>query len=105
MFGSKQKTREKLAGAIKEALGGADWLESVTVDDDGKALLVIRAEPGAADVAEHRRIEAENYAGRIPGITVVRSVLTAEKTAGHGHAHAPGHTHDHGHSHAPAGLD
>lgn len=102
MFGSKQKTREKLAGAIKEALGGADWLESVTVDDDGKALLVIRAEPGAADVAEHRRIEAENYAGRIPGITVVRSVLTAEKTAGHGHAHAPGHTHDHGHSHAPA---
>jgi len=102
MFGSKQKTREKLAGAIKEALGGADWLESVTVDDDGKALLVIRAEPGAADVAEHRRIEAENYAGRIPGITVVRSVLTAEKTAGHAHAHAPGHTHDHGHSHAPA---
>jgi ATP-binding protein involved in chromosome partitioning len=102
MFGSKQKTREKLAGAIKEALGGADWLESVTVDDNGKALRVIRAEPGAADVAEHRRIEAENYAGRIPGITVVRSVLTAEKTAGHAHAHAPGHTHDHGHSHAPA---
>jgi ATP-binding protein involved in chromosome partitioning len=101
MFGSRQKTREKLAGAIKEALGGADWLESVTVDDDGKALLVIRAEPGAADVAEHRRIEAENYAGRIPGITAVRSVLTAEKTAGHAHAHAPGHTHDHGHSHAP----
>ncbi|WP_291194619.1 Mrp/NBP35 family ATP-binding protein [Hyphomonas sp.] len=102
MFGSRQKTREKLAGAIKEALGGADWLESVTVDDDGKALLVIRAEPGAADVAEHRRIEAENYAGRIPGITVVRSVLTAEKTAGHAHAHAPGRTHDLGHSHAPA---
>ncbi len=98
MFGSKQKIREKLAGAIKEALGGATWLESVTVDDDGKALLVIRADPGAADVAEHRRIEAENYAGRIPGITVVRSVLTAEKPAGHAH----GNTHDHGHSHAPA---
>jgi ATP-binding protein involved in chromosome partitioning len=102
MFGSKQKTREKLASAIKEALGGADWLESVTVDDDGKALLVIRAEPGAADVAEHRRIEAENYAGRIPGITVVRSVLTAEKTAGHAQPRAHGHTHDHRHSHAPA---
>jgi len=98
MFGSRQKTREKLAGAIKEALGEADWLESVTVDDDGKALLVIRAEPGAADVAEHRRIEAENYAGRIPGITAVRSVLTAEKTAGRG----PAHTHDHPRSQAPA---
>jgi ATP-binding protein involved in chromosome partitioning len=102
MFGSKQKTREKLASAIKEALGGADWLESVTVDDDGKALLVIRAEPGAADVAEHRRIEAENYAGRIPGITLVRSVLTAEKTAGQTQPRAHGHTHDHGHPHAPA---
>ncbi|MBA4337696.1 MAG: hypothetical protein C0421_02500 [Hyphomonas sp.] len=102
MFGSRQKTREKLAGAIKEALGGADWLESVTVDDDGKALLVIRAEPGAADVAEHRRIEAENYAGRIPGITLVRSVLTAEKPAGRTQPGAHGHTHEHGPSHAPA---
>ena len=106
MFGSKQKTREKLAAAITEALGAASWLESVSVDDDGKALLVIRAEPGAADVAEHRRIEAENYAGRIPGVTAVRSVLTAEKTAG-GHSHLHGHDHKPGHSHpnapAPAG--
>lgn len=99
MFGSKQKTREKLAAAITEALGSASWLEAVSVDDEGKALLVIRAEPGAEDVAEHRRIEAENYAGRIPGITAVRSVLTAEKTAG-GHSHAHGHAH--GHSHAGA---
>jgi ATP-binding protein involved in chromosome partitioning len=101
MFGSKQKTREKLAAAITEALGAANWLESVSVDDDGKALLVIRAEPGAADVAEHRRIEAENYAARIPGITAVRSVLTAEKDAG-GHSHSHGHSHGHAHSGAPA---
>jgi ATP-binding protein involved in chromosome partitioning len=101
MFGSKQKTREKLAAAITEALGAANWLESVSVDDDGKALLVIRAEPGAADVAEHRRIEAENYAARIPGITAVRSVLTAEKAAG-GHSHSHGHSHGHAHSGAPA---
>jgi ATP-binding protein involved in chromosome partitioning len=101
MFGSKQKTREKLAAAITEALGTANWLESVSVDDDGKALLVIRAEPGAADVAEHRRIEAENYAARIPGITAVRSVLTAEKAAG-GHSHSHGHSHGHAHSGAPA---
>ncbi len=106
MFGSKQKTREKLAAAITEALGSASWLEAVSVDDEGKALLVIRAEPGAQDVAEHRRIEAENYASRIPGITAVRSVLTAEKAAG-GHSHAHGHGHSHGHSNgsapAPAG--
>ncbi len=106
MFGSKQKTREKLAGAIREALGGADWLESVTVDDDGKALLVIRAEGGDAGTAEARRIEAENYASRIPGITVVRSVLTAERAPGRGEAHGHAHSHGpggtHGHSHAPA---
>ena len=101
MFGSKQKTREKLAAAITEALGTANWLESVSVDDAGKALLVIRAEPGAEDVAEHRRIEAENYAARIPGITAVRSVLTAEKAAG-GHSHSHGHSNGHAHSGAPA---
>jgi ATP-binding protein involved in chromosome partitioning len=88
MFGSKQKTREKLAAAVTEALGAADWLESVSVDDSGKALLVIRADVGDAGTAEARRIEAENYAGRIPGITAVRSVLTAEKVPGHGHSHA-----------------
>jgi len=104
MFGSKQKTREKLAGAIREALGGADWLESVTVDDDGKALLVIRTDGGDAGTAEARRIEAENYAGRIPGITVVRSVLTAERAPGRGSSQVPAHSHGPGqpHNHAPA---
>ncbi|MBK8198387.1 MAG: Mrp/NBP35 family ATP-binding protein [Acidobacteria bacterium] len=96
MFGSKQKTREKLAAAITEALGGAAWLESVTVDDNGRALLVIRADEGGADIAEHRRIEAENYAGRIPGITGVRSVVTAERTAAPRHDHDRDHVHAHG---------
>jgi len=100
MFGSKQKTREKLAAAITEALGGADWLESVTVDEDGRALLVIRADAGGADAAEHRRIEAENYAGRIPGISAVRSVVTAERAAAAPRAHNPDR--DHAHAHGPA---
>lgn len=95
MFGSKQKTREKLAAAIAEALGGPAWLESVTVDDTGRALLVIRADEGGADVAEHRRIEAENFASRIPGINAVRSVLTAERTPGR-HDHDRDHVHAHG---------
>jgi len=101
MFGSKQKTREKLAGAVTEALGGADWLESVSVDDDGKALLVIRAEGGDAGTAEARRIEAENYASRIPGITAVRSVMTAELRPGQRQAPAHGSGDGHTHSHAP----
>ena len=79
MFGSRQKAREKLASAVHEALGAPDWLESVTVNEDGRAILVIRAEPGDAAGAEARRIEAENAAGRIAGIQTVTSVLTAEK--------------------------
>jgi len=100
MFGSKQKTREKLAAAIEEALGRANWLESVSVDDDGRALLVICAEDSDPGVAEHRRIEAENYAARIPGITAVRSVLTAERAPGVRHDHKQDHKQDHGHGHA-----
>jgi ATP-binding protein involved in chromosome partitioning len=100
MFGSKQKTREKLAAAVREALGHADWLEAVTVDDDGRALLVIRAEEGGPEAAEPRRIEAENYAARIPGITAVRSVVTAERQAGSARTHD--HDRDHAHAHGSA---
>lgn len=102
MFGSKQKTREKLAAAVREALGHADWLEAVTVDDDGRALLVIRAEEGGPEAAEPRRIEAENYAARIPGITAVRSVVTAERQAGSPRTHDHDRDHAHAHGSAPA---
>lgn len=78
MFGSRQKTRERLEGAVRAALGAPDWLESVTVKDDGRAILVIRAEAGDPASGEARRIEAENAAARIAGIEQVTSVLTAE---------------------------
>ncbi|OZB16981.1 MAG: hypothetical protein B7X53_07590, partial [Hyphomonas sp. 34-62-18] len=87
MFGSRQKSREKLAAAVRTALGAPDWLESVTVGDDGRAILVIRAEGSDTAGAEARRIEAENAASRIAGIEKVTTVLTAEKAAGHGHSH------------------
>lgn len=81
MFGSKQKARDKAAVAIRAALGEADWLESVTVDDAGRAILVIRADAGDPASGEARRIEAENAAQRVTGIEKVTTVLTAEKPA------------------------
>ncbi|MFN4024512.1 MAG: Mrp/NBP35 family ATP-binding protein [Hyphomonas sp.] len=81
MFGSKQKSREKAAGAIRAALGEADWLESVTVSEEGRAILVIRADAGDPASGEARRIEAENAAQRVAGIEKVTTVLTAEKPA------------------------
>lgn len=81
MFGSKQKAREKAAGAIRAALGAPDWLESATVGEDGRAILVIRADPANPASGEARRIEAENAAQRVAGVEKVTTVLTAEKTA------------------------
>ncbi len=78
MFGSRQNTRQRLEASVREALGAPDWLESVTVGEDGRALLVITAGTGGLEIAEARRIEAEAYAARIPGISSVRSVVTGE---------------------------
>ena len=59
MFGSKDKSRRKLEEKIAETLGRPDWLESVSVGEDGRAVLVIQADPAAPEDAEARRIEAE----------------------------------------------
>ncbi|PKP82911.1 MAG: hypothetical protein CVT79_02365 [Alphaproteobacteria bacterium HGW-Alphaproteobacteria-18] len=92
MFGSRQKSREKLAGAVRNALGMPEWLESVTVGEDGRAVLIIRADSNDAATAEARRIEAENAASRIAGIEKVTTVLTAEKVPGTGHSHTHSRT-------------
>ena len=92
MFGSRQKSREKLAASVRSALGMPEWLESVTVGEDGRAILVIRADSSDAASAEARRIEAENAASRIAGIEKVTTVLTAEKAPGAGHSHTHSRT-------------
>ena len=82
MFSSKAKTRQKLAEAVTKSLGAPDWLESVSVDENGRAILVIRADPGDAAGAEALRVAAEGKAGLVPGIESVTTVLTAERTPG-----------------------
>lgn len=92
MFGSRQKSREKLAASVRSALGMPEWLESVTVGEGGRAVLVIRADNSDAATAEARRIEAENAASRIAGIDKVTTVLTAERVPEPGHSHAHSRT-------------
>lgn len=79
MFGSKEKTRRKLEEKVVESLGQPAWLESVSVDADGRAVLIIQADPASPDAAEARRIEAEGKAELVPGIQAVSTVLTAER--------------------------
>lgn len=84
MFGSKEKQLRKRESLVKIALGSPDWLESVTVDGDGRAILVIKADPRNREAAENLRIEAEGKAEAVEGIMSVTTVLTAE-----GHSHSP----------------
>ena len=81
MFGSKEKSRRKLAGQVRDALGAPDWLESVDVDESGRAILVLLADPADQAGAEARRIEAEGRAELVPGVRSVTSILTAQVTA------------------------
>lgn len=89
MFGSREKQLRKRENLVKSELGDPDWLESVTVDAEGRAILVIKADPDNRQAAEALRIEAEGKAESVEGILSVTTVLTAE-----GHSHA--------HTHAPA---
>ncbi len=84
VFGSKEKNRRKLEDRLVRALGEPDWLESVSVDANGKATLIILADPGNVDAAEARRIEAEGKAELVDGISSVSSILTAERRPGTG---------------------
>ena len=79
MFGSKEKSRRKLAKQVRDALGAPDWLESVDVDDTGRVILVLLADPADTAGAEARRIEAEGRAELVAGVHAVTSILTAQK--------------------------
>ncbi len=101
MFTSRSKNRQKLAEAVEKSLGSPDWLESVSVDENGRAILVIRADPADPGAAEALRVSAEGKAGLVPGIKAVTTVLTAERRPGSAAQSRP-HSHAHPHAHAPA---
>ncbi|MEO1015501.1 MAG: Mrp/NBP35 family ATP-binding protein [Pseudomonadota bacterium] len=81
MFKRASKRAEQLEAAVREALGAPDWLEAVRISEDGKATLVIQADPSDLKTAEARRMEAESTARSVDGVADATAVLTAERDA------------------------
>ncbi|MEL6257814.1 MAG: Mrp/NBP35 family ATP-binding protein [Pseudomonadota bacterium] len=82
MFKTGEKHRKVIGDAVRDALGAPDRLEAVTVSADGRATLVIQADPNDLAGSEQRRIEAEVAARKVKGVKDANAVLTAEKIAG-----------------------
>ncbi|MEO0465300.1 MAG: Mrp/NBP35 family ATP-binding protein [Pseudomonadota bacterium] len=77
MLRGKRKSPEALAKDVETALGSPVWLQGVTVNADGRAVLVIEADPGDLTRFEALRMEAESTARSVKGITEADAVLTA----------------------------
>ncbi|MEO0785147.1 MAG: P-loop NTPase [Pseudomonadota bacterium] len=82
MFRSKSKSPQGLEAAIRKALGAPDWLQTVTVTPEGRALLVIEADPGDMARFEALRMEAESAARAVPGVADADAILTQERAPG-----------------------
>ncbi|MEM1150170.1 MAG: Mrp/NBP35 family ATP-binding protein [Pseudomonadota bacterium] len=82
MFRSKPKSSQAIEASIREALGTPDWLQTVTVTPEGRAVLVIQANPGEMERFEALRIEAESAARGVKGVNDVNAILTSERTPG-----------------------
>ena len=81
MFRSKSKSPQALEAEIRKRLGAPDWLQSVSVSQDGRAILVIEAGDDLA-ASEDIRIQAEGAARGVKGVSDVSAILTAERQAG-----------------------
>ncbi|MEO0721436.1 MAG: Mrp/NBP35 family ATP-binding protein [Pseudomonadota bacterium] len=82
MFRKRAAPGARLETAVKQALGDAPWLQSVSATPDGRVVLVIEADPDDLSAAEARRMDAEATARTIEGVSEVSAVLTAERRAG-----------------------
>jgi len=82
MFRKRAAPGARLETAVKQALGDAPWLQSVSATPDGRVVLVIEADPDDLSAAEARRMDAEATARAIEGVSEVSAVLTAERRAG-----------------------
>jgi ATP-binding protein involved in chromosome partitioning len=81
LFRSKSKSPQALESEIRKRLGAPEWLQSVSVTPDGRAVLVIEAGEDLA-AAEDARIRAESAVRGVKGISDVSAVLTAERQPG-----------------------
>ena len=81
MFRSKQAQNTALEAALRDALGGSDWIESARIRETGTAVLILKADPNDVEGTEARRLIAENAARSVKGVTDVQVILTSERTS------------------------
>ncbi|MEL6567531.1 MAG: Mrp/NBP35 family ATP-binding protein [Pseudomonadota bacterium] len=81
MFRPKPKSSQGLEADIRSALGTPDWLQTVTVTPEGRALLVIEADPDDMERFESLRLEAESTVRMVKGIQDVDAILTSERSS------------------------
>ncbi|MEO0883397.1 MAG: P-loop NTPase [Pseudomonadota bacterium] len=79
MFRSKDAQIADVTAAVNAALGNADWLESLQIDENGRATLILRADPNDLPASERRSDLAKDAALNVDGIEDVRLVMTAER--------------------------
>lgn len=82
MFRSKPKSSQAIETSIREVLGLPDWLQAVTVTPEGRAVLVIQADPGDMARFEALRLEAESAARGVKGVKEANAILTSERAPG-----------------------
>ncbi|MEM1105794.1 MAG: Mrp/NBP35 family ATP-binding protein [Pseudomonadota bacterium] len=80
MFGSKPKSSQGLEAEIRRALGMPDWLETVTVTDGGRAVLVIQAKTDQIERFETLRQHAKAVAQTVKGVNQADAILTEERS-------------------------
>lgn len=81
MFRSKDAQIAALEAAVRSAIDAEEWLESVQISENGRATLILRADPDDLIASEARRMDAENAARAVKGITDANAILTAERQA------------------------
>lgn len=82
MFTPKAAKTLAMETAIKAALEGIDGLEMVRVSPDGKASIVLLADPENMAGAEAKRLDIESKTRAVKGIQAVNVALTAERKPG-----------------------
>lgn len=82
MFRSKTKSSQALEASVRQVLGAPDWLQAVTVTPEGRAVLVIQADPGDMARFEALRLEAESAARGVKGVKEANAILTSERAPG-----------------------
>ena len=90
MFKPKAARGAALQQAVEAAISDHSDVEMVRVSADGKASIVLMADPENLSEAEARRIDLESRVRAVKGITEVNIALTAERAPGAAkHAETP----------------